>query len=118
MIPDSYMGFRCPNPKCRQTYLTGAGTGAVRIKCQACKHTIDFDGGGRKPRDVDLGIDPAPDNSFKVVRCAECKRRLCDYKSGEWFKVKCSLCRNYNTITNGTAASIGREGDQAKLHSK
>ena len=113
-MPESYNGYVCPNPKCKELFLEGLYSGAVRIKCQACGHTVEFVG-ERKPRCVDLGISPAPDNSFEVRRCADCGRRLCDHKGGGWFVVKCSLCRNYNVIDGGAVTSIGRDTDREKM---
>jgi len=114
-MPDSYCGYACPNPKCKETYLVGLYTGTVRTKCQACKHTVEYVG-GRMPHSEDLGINPAPaDNSFNKVLCAECKRWLCDHKGGGWFLIKCSKCRNNNVLGDGTVESIGRDADCEKM---
>jgi phage FluMu protein Com len=114
-MPDGYGGYACPNPKCREIYLEGLYTGAVRTKCQACKHTVEFVG-DRKPRSVDLGINPAPaGNGFTKVLCAECKRWICDHKGGGWFLIKCSKCRNYNIFGDGTVTSVGRDTDREKM---
>ena len=114
MVPESYNGYACPNPKCKEIYIEGLRSGAVRIKCQACKHTIEFVG-DRKPHSVDLGTAPAPDRSYKEARCAECGRWLCDHKDGGWFLVKCSKCRNNNILGDGAVKSVGRDSDREKL---
>ena len=111
-MPNWYSGYACP--KCKELFLEGQDAGAVRIKCQACKHIIEFVG-ERKPHSRDLGTAPLPDSSFTKILCAECRRWLCDHKGGGWFLVKCSKCRNNNVLGDGTIKSVGRDSDREKL---